>query len=199
MAHLPGPLEALIRALKRLPGVGEKTATRFSFHILNASAEEVRELTRSIEDVKLRLKLCSICFNLAEADTCSVCSDARRDLSRICVVETPVDLMSVEKSGEFRGVYHVLHGLLAPLESIGPDDIRMAELVGRAKQEGVKEVILALNPTVEGESTSSFIRDQLRATGVTVSRIAYGIPVGGSLEYTDPLTLTRALENRKEL
>ncbi len=199
MAHLPGPLLALIRALKHLPGVGEKTATRFSFHILNAPQGEILELIRSIEDVKQKLKLCSICFNLAEAENCAICSDPKRDDSRICVVETPVDLMAIEKSGVFRGLYHVLHGLLAPLESIGPDDIRVVELVDRANRDVVKEVILALNPTVEGESTSTFIRDQLQESGVKVSRIAYGIPVGGSLEYTDPLTFGHALQNRKEL
>jgi recombination protein RecR len=194
-----GPLEALIKALKRLPGVGEKTATRYAFYLLKADKREISELLAAIKDVKAKLRLCSICFNLTDIDPCAVCSDRSRDSSRVCVVETPLDLIAVEKGGGFRGMYHVLHGLLAPLDAIGPEDIRLAELVKRVRRDGVKEVILALNPTVEGESTAGFIRDQLKDSEVLVSRIAYGIPVGGSLEYADPLTLARALENRTRL
>lgn len=194
-----GPLQHLIKALKRLPGVGEKTATRFAFYILNAAPDEIRALVLAIKSVKEKLRLCSVCFNLTEVDPCSICSDARRDSSRICVVETPLDLMAVEKVGHFRGLYHVLHGVLSPLDAIGPEDIRLAELFERAATGSVSEIILALNPTVEGEATSSYIRDRLKDTSVVVSRIAYGIPVGGSLEYADPLTLSRALDNRKEL
>jgi len=194
-----GPLEALIRALKKLPGVGEKTATRYAFSILNAPAEEIDELVKTIRHVKEKLRLCSICFHLTDRDPCSICSDARRDSARICVVETPLDLLAMEKSGHFRGLYHVLHGVLAPLDAIRPEDIRLAELVDRATRGNVSEVILALNPTVEGEGTASYIRDRLKDTGVAVSRIAYGIPIGGSLEYADPLTLGRALENRKQI
>ncbi len=194
-----GPLEALVKALKRLPGVGEKTATRYAFYILNAKKEEIRELIKTISDVKGKLRLCSRCFHLTDIDPCPICSDMRRDVSRLCVVETSVDLMAIEKAGHFRGVYHVLHGLLSPLDAIGPDDIRLSELIERVQEEKVTEVILALNPTVEGESTTSYIRDRLKESGAIVSRIAYGIPVGGSLEYADPLTLSRALDNRKEL
>lgn len=194
-----GPLDALIKALKRLPGVGEKTATRYAFYILNAEKEEVRELTGTILDVKEKLRLCSRCFHLTHTDPCQICSDKRRDASRVCVVETPLDLMAVEKAAHFRGVYHVLHGVLSPLDAIGPDDIRLPELIDRVKTEQITEVILALNPTVEGEATATYIRDRLKDSGVLVSRIAYGIPIGGSLEYADPLTLTRALENRKEM
>jgi len=194
-----GPLEALIRALKKLPGVGEKTATRYAFSILNAPAEEIDELVKTIRHVKEKLRLCSICFHLTDRDPCSICSDARRDSARICVVETPLDLLAMEKSGHFRGLYHVLHGVLAPLDAIRPEDIRLAELVDRVTRGNVSEVILALNPTVEGEGTASYIRDRLKDTGVAVSRIAYGIPIGGSLEYADPLTLGRALENRKQI
>ncbi len=194
-----GPLEKLIKALKRLPGVGEKTATRYAFYILNAQYDDIRDLIDVIQDVKARLQLCSTCFHLTESDPCAICSDPRRDASRICVVETPLDLLAVEKGGHFRGLYHVLHGVLVPLDGIGPDDIRIRELVDRARPKEVHEIILALNPTVEGESTGTFIRDQLAGAGVTVTRIAYGIPVGGSLEYADPLTLTRAMENRREL
>jgi len=194
-----GPLQSLIKALKRLPGVGEKTATRFAFYILNADPDEIRALVSAVKSVKEKLRLCSICFNLTEVDPCNICSDARRDSDRICVVETPLDLMAVEKVGHFRGLYHVLHGVLSPLDAIGPEDIRLAELLERAAKGTISEIILALNPTVEGEATSSYIRDRLKDTAVVVSRIAYGIPVGGSLEYADPLTLSRALDNRKEL
>lgn len=193
------PLEALIKALTRLPGVGEKTATRYAFYILNAKNEEIRELLSSIKDVKAKLRLCSRCFHLTDRDPCHICSDARRDAARVCVVETPLDLFAVEKGGNYNGLYHVLHGLLAPLDAIGPEDVRLAELVERVDKEKINEVILAINPTVEGESTATFIRDQLKDSGVLVTRIAYGIPVGGSLEYADPLTLSRALQNRTEL
>lgn len=179
--------------------MGEKTATRFAFYILNADPDEIRALVSAVKSVKEKLRLCSICFNLTEVDPCNICSDARRDSDRICVVETPLDLMAVEKVGHFRGLYHVLHGVLSPLDAIGPEDIRLAELLERAAKGTISEIILALNPTVEGEATSSYIRDRLKDTAVVVSRIAYGIPVGGSLEYADPLTLSRALDNRKEL
>lgn len=194
-----GPLEALIKALKRLPGVGEKTATRYAFSILHTADDEVRELLTAIRNVKEKLRLCSTCFNLTDVEPCTICADPRRDSTRLCVVETPVDLMAIEKAGHFRGRYHVLHGVLSPLEAIGPEEIRLKELIQRVRKEEIAEVILALNPTVEGEATASYIRDQLKESGTTVSRIAYGIPIGGSLEYADPLTLTRALDNRKEL
>ena len=194
-----GPLEILVKALKRLPGVGEKTATRFAFYMLNAKKEEIGELIRAIRDVKEKLSLCSRCFHLTDVDPCPICSDSKRDASRLCVVETPLDLMAIEKAGHFKGLYHVLHGLLSPLDAIGPDDIRFSELLERVQKDKIAEVILALNPTVEGESTAGYIRDRLKDSGTIVSRIAYGIPVGGSLEYADPLTLSRALDNRKEL
>ncbi len=193
------PLEKLIKCLKKFPGVGEKTATRYAFFILNANPGEIDDLIKAIETVKKDLRLCSRCFHLTDQDLCDICRDHRRDESRICVVESPLDLMAVEKSGQFKGVYHVLHGVMSPLDGIGPEEIRLNELVSRVKQNGVKEVILALNPTVEGEATASFIRDQLKQTGVSVSRIAYGIPVGGSLEYADPLTLFRAFEHRTKI
>ena len=194
-----GPLEVLIKALKKLPGVGEKTATRYAFYILNASGEEIQSLISSVKAVKANLRLCSSCFHLTDIDPCNICADMKRDHSVICVVETPLDLIAIEKGGNFRGLYHVLHGVLSPLDAIGPEDIRLAELVKRVRDGGVKEVVLALNPTVEAEATAGFIRDQIKDFGVIVSRIAYGIPVGGSLEYTDPLTLTRALDNRIKL
>ena len=194
-----GPLARLIKAFKLLPGVGEKTATRYAFYVLNADKREIQDLVTAIRDVRAKLRLCSVCCHLTDTDPCQICSDNKRDPSKICVVEGPLDLLAVEKSGTFRGLYHVLHGLLSPLEAIGPRDIRLEELLKRVEKEEIKEVILAINPTVEGEATATFIRDQLKPTGVTVTRIAYGIPIGGSLEYADPLTLTRALENRTEL
>ncbi|MEI6134097.1 MAG: recombination mediator RecR [Desulfomonile sp.] len=193
------PLEKLIKSLKKFPGVGEKTATRYAFFILNADQREIGELVRNIEIVKRDLRLCSECFHLTDRELCDICGDTRRDTSRICVVETPLDLLAVEKSGDFRGIYHVLHGVMSPLDGIGPEEIRLNELVRRTNEGNVKEVILALNPTVEGEATASFIRDQLKETNVVISRIAYGIPIGGSLEYADPLTLTRAFEQRTKL
>lgn len=196
---MASPLERLVQVLKRLPGVGEKTATRYAFHILNADQDEIQELQKSIREVRLNLRLCSLCFHLTDTDPCSICSDPRRDRSRLLVVETPLDLIAVEKTGTFRGLYHVLHGVLSPLDAIGPDDIRLKELMERAAQGEISEVILALNPTVEGEATANYVRLKLKDTDIKVSRIAYGIPIGGSLEYTDPLTLTRALDNRKEM
>ena len=193
------PLEKLIKSLKKFPGVGEKTATRYAFFILNADQREIGELVRNIEIVKRDLRLCSECFHLTDRELCDICGDTRRDTSRICVVETPLDLLAVEKSGDFRGIYHVLHGVMSPLDGIGPEEIRLNELVRRTNEGNVKEVILALNPTVEGEATASFIREQLKETNVVISRIAYGIPIGGSLEYADPLTLTRAFEQRTKL
>jgi recombination protein RecR len=194
-----GPLETLVQALKRFPGVGEKTAVRYAFHILNEDKERIQNLINAIRNVKQKLRLCSSCFNLTDEDPCAICSDPRRNASRVLVVETPLDLLAVEKAGHFRGAYHVLHGVLSPLDAIGPDDIRLAELVKRVESDGIQEIILALNPTVEGEATSSYIHDQLKNLDVKVSRIAFGIPIGTTIEFADPLTLTRALDNRKEL
>ncbi|HTY25737.1 MAG TPA: recombination mediator RecR [Desulfomonilaceae bacterium] len=196
---MAGPLETLIEALKRFPGVGEKTATRYAFYILNEGKKEIQDLINAIRDVKQKLRLCSTCYNLTDSDPCAICSDRKRERTHILVVETPLDLIAVEKSHHFYGMYHVLHGVLSPLDAIGPEDIRLAELVHRVQGGRTKEVILALNPTVEGEATASYIRDQLQGLGVKVSRIAFGIPIGSSLEYSDPLSLSSALDNRKEL
>jgi recombination protein RecR len=193
------PLNSLIAALKQLPGVGEKTALRYAFHILNANPDDIRALLGSIKRVREELRLCSSCFNLTDIDPCAICSDPKRDSGKLCVVETPLDLMSVEKSGRFKGVYHVIHGLLSPLDAIGPDDIRLKDLIDRVESGDIKEIILALNPTIEGEATASYLAQKVRSKHVKVSRIAYGIPIGGSLEYADPLTMSRALENRTEI
>jgi len=193
------PLESLIKALKKFPGVGEKTATRYAFHILNANRVEIEDLVRIINLVKDSLKLCSRCFNPTDMDPCAICRDSRRDKSRICVVETPIDLIAIERSGLFRGLYHILHGTLSPLDAVGPRDIRLLELLERARNESPSEVILALNPSIEGEATASYIATKLKGIGVKASKIAYGVPIGGVLEYVDTLTLGRALDNRKEL
>ena len=193
------PLESLIKALKKFPGVGEKTATRYAFHILNANRVEIEDLVRIINLVKDSLKLCSRCFNPTDMDPCAICRDSRRDNSRICVVETPIDLIAIERSGLFRGLYHILHGTLSPLDAVGPRDIRLLELLERARNESPSEVILALNPSIEGEATASYIATKLKGIGVKASKIAYGVPIGGVLEYVDTLTLGRALDNRKEL
>ncbi len=196
---MSGPLETLIAALKRFPGVGEKTATRYAFYILNERKNEIQDLIDAIRDVKQKLRLCSTCYNLTDRDPCAICSDRKREKSRILVVETPLDLIAVENSRIYHGIYHVLHGVLSPLDAIGPEDIRLAELINRAQSGRIKEIILALNPTVEGESTATYIRDQLQDISVKVSRIAFGIPIGGALEYADPLSLSVALDNRKEI
>ncbi len=196
---MASPLEKLINSLKKFPGVGEKTATRYAFFILNADRSEIDDLVKAIEIVKRDLRLCSRCFHLTDEDLCNVCRDSRRDRSRLCVIESPLDLLAVEKSGQFKGIYHVLHGVMAPLDGIGPGEIRLNELLVRVREEPIAEVILALNPTVEGEATASFIKERLKDTKVIVSRIAYGIPVGGSLEYADPLTLGRAFEHRTKI
>lgn len=196
---MSGPLETLITALKRFPGVGEKTATRYAFYILNERKQEIQGLIEAIRDVKRKLDLCSTCYNLTDRDPCAICSDRKREKSRILVVETPLDVIAVENSRIFHGTYHVLHGVLSPLDAIGPEDIRLAELINRAQSGRIKEIILALNPTVEGESTATYIRDQLQDVRVKVSRIAFGIPIGGALEYADPLSLSMALDNRKEI
>ena len=196
---MSGPLDTLITALKRFPGVGEKTATRYAFYILNERKNEIQDLIDAIRDVKQKLRLCSTCYNLTDRDPCAICSDRKREKSRILVVETPLDLIAVENSRIFYGIYHVLHGVLSPLDAIGPEDIRLAELINRAHSGRIKEIILALNPTVEGESTATYIRDQLEGVRVKVSRIAFGIPIGSTLEYADPLSLSMALDNRKEI
>ena len=196
---MSGPLDPLITALKRFPGVGEKTATRYAFYILNERKNEIQDLIDAIRDVKQKLRLCSICYNLTDRDPCEICASRKREKSRILVVETPLDLIAVENSRIYFGIYHVLHGVLSPLDAIGPEDIRLAELINRAHSGRIKEIILALNPTVEGEATATYIRDQLHDLHVKVSRIAFGIPIGSTLEYADPLSLSMALDNRKEI
>ena len=197
MTGYAAPIQRLIQELGRLPGIGEKTATRLAMVILRWSTEEARRLAESIVDVKEKIRFCSVCFNLAEDELCAICSDPVRDSERICVVEDPDSLTAIEESGCFRGTYHVLHGALAPLDGIGPDQIRIRELGERLERGGIREVIVATNPSVQGESTALLIMRLLREKGVEVTRIALGVPVGGDLRYTDKMTLAKAMEHRR--
>jgi recombination protein RecR len=190
------PIARLIQQLAKLPGIGEKTATRLAFHVLRSPATYAQELAAAILEVKERIRLCSLCMNLTETDPCGLCQDSRRDRSLVCVVAQPTDLLAIERAGGFRGCYHVLHGVLAPLDGIGPDDLRVRELVGRAS--GLREAIIATSPNVEGEATALYLAKLLKPLGVRVTRIASGLPFGGELEYSDGLTITRAMEGRRE-
>ena len=194
-----GPVQDLIDELGRLPGVGPKSAQRIAFHLLKVEKDEALRLARSISEVKERTSVCSRCFNVAEAELCSMCSDPRRDPAVVCVVEDPRDIVAVEKTGEFQGRYHVLQGALNPMEGVGPDQLRVRELLARIDAESVAEVILCTNPNIEGETTAMYLARLLKPLGVRVTRIASGLPVGGDLEYADELTLGRALEGRREL
>ncbi len=198
MSLLAAPLERVIAELGKLPSVGRKTAQRLAFHLLQAPADEVRDLAQALLDLKDRIKVCEECFNYAEEERCPVCEDARRDRSVICVVEEAVNLVAFERTGSYRGLYHVLGGALSPLRDIGPGDIRAQELLDRAGREELSEVILATNPNVEGEATAVYLARMLQPTGVKVSRLAQGLPAGGDLEFTDDLTLQRAFEGRRE-
>jgi recombination protein RecR len=193
------PIKNLIDALRRLPGVGEKSAQRFAYAIIGMTGRDAKSIAQSIIEVKERIKLCSICYNLAETDPCAICADPRRDRSIICVLEDPRDLIALERSGSFKGVYHILGGLVSPSANVGVDELRIEELRRRIIAEGVREVIIATNPTKEGELTSHVILDHLTGTDVRITRIAQGLPAGGDLEYFDSQTLTAALTNRREL
>src|SRR5438876_7421482 len=193
------PLERLIERLRKLPGVGAKSAQRFAFHILRGSREEARALAEAIAEVKETLRLCSTCFNITDVDPCLVCSDARRDRSSLCVIEEPHNLVAIERSGQFHGLYHVLHGSLSPLRGIGPDDLKIGALLERLRDGSVKEVILATNPNVEGEATATYLSRLLKPLGLKVTRIAMGLPSGSELEYADEVTVGKALEGRREI
>lgn len=193
------PLGKLIQELEKLPGVGPKTAQRLAFFILNMPEEEARALAEAILSAKRRIKRCQVCFNYTERDICEICSDPRRDRSTICVVEQVSDLMAIERVGEYKGVYHVLHGLISPIDGIGPEDLTIPQLLGRVRAGGVSEVILATSPTVEGDATASYIADLIKPLGVKVTRIGLGLPAGGDLDYADQITILRALEGRREL
>ena len=192
-------IEKLIQSFEKLPSIGNKTAARLAFYMLNASEEETNEFVSSIINAKKNLKYCSKCYNISDTDPCPICGNPKRDTSVICVVEDVRDIIAMEKTHEFKGVYHVLHGSISPMNGIGPDDIKIKELLARLMDGTVKEVILATNPRVEGEATAMYLSKLIKPLGIKVTRIAHGIPVGGDLEYTDEITLTKALEGRREL
>jgi len=196
--RLAAPLERLIEAFRKLPGIGAKSAQRLSFHVLRASREDAQALAAALLEVKDALRLCSVCFNITDTDPCLVCADPDRDRAQVCVVEEPHNLIAIERSG-FRGLYHVLHGSIAPLRGLGPDDLKIGPLVARLRDGSIKEVILATNPNVEGETTAVYLSRLLKPLGVRVTRIALGLPVGSELEYADEVTVGKALEGRREL
>ena len=199
MAHYPEPFARLIEALQRLPGIGPKSAQRLTFFLLKRPLDEVRELSEAIIAVKEKIGHCGSCFNVTDEDPCRICADPARDGRVLCVVEEPNDLLAMERTGEFRGRYHVLLGALSPLDGIGPEDLKVRELLARLETGDTTEVILATNPNVEGEATAIFLARLLRPLGVRVTRIARGLPVGGDLEYADQVTLSKALEGRREI
>ncbi|NLD77422.1 MAG: recombination protein RecR [Acidimicrobiales bacterium] len=199
MAAYAGPVQDLIDELGRLPGVGPKSAQRIAFHLLKLPKDDAMRLSRAIEQAKDKVAWCQRCFNLADAELCGICRDDRRDGKVLCVVEEPKDLVAVEKTGEFRGRYHVLQGALNPMEGIGPDHLRVKELLARVVPEGIEELILCTNPNIEGEATAMYLARTLEHSGLKITRIASGLPVGGDLEYADELTLGRALEGRRQV
>ena len=193
------PIQRLIDELARLPGIGRKSAQRLAFHLLVVEEEDARRLARAVVEMREQVHLCRRCFNVTDGDECSICRDLRRDASMVCVVERAQDIVVVERTGEFRGRYHVLGGAISPIEGIGPERLRFSELVARVRAEGIKEAIVATNPTVEGDTTALYLAKVLKPEGVRVTRLASGLPVGGDLDYADELTLGRALVGRQEM
>jgi recombination protein RecR len=199
MPAFPPPVARLIEELTKLPGIGEKTATRLAFHLLRTERRHVEALAAALAAMRAETQLCSTCLGLTDVDPCRLCTDPQRPDEVICVVEEPADLAAVERSGQFRGRYHVLHGALAPLDGVGPDDLRIAELLRRLADGRVQEVIVTTNPTVEGEATALYLAKLIKPLGIRVTRIAHGLPVGGDVEYADNVTLGKALEGRREM
>ena len=199
MVATPESVTRLVSEFSRLPGIGPKTASRLTYYLLRAPVEQVQALGEAVSQLRERIMFCSRCFNITEADPCPVCSDIRREQQCVCVVEEPLDVLAIERTGEYKGLYHVLHGAIAPVEGIGPEDLRIKELVARVKKETISEVILATNPSLEGEATAMYVRRQLYPLSVRITRLARGLPMGGGLEYADAITLARALEGRQEM
>ncbi len=191
-------IDNLIKEFRKLPGIGPKSAKRIVFFLLKFSMDDISKFSKALVEMKEKVRFCKNCFSLSEEDRCSICKDESRDKKKICVVEEASDVIIIEKTSEYRGLYHVLGGLLSPIDDIGPNEIKMPELVNRVKNENIEEIIIALNPTVEGESTSTYLKKILEPTGVKVTRLASGIPVGGDLEYADEITLGRAISDRRE-
>ena len=199
MKYYAKPLNKLIAELSKLPGIGGKTAQRLAFHILSLSTEEAKALADAITEAKESMHYCSVCGNLTDSDICSVCSDPARDHGTICVVESPRDVSAMERVREYKGVYHVLNGAISPMDGVGPEDINLRSRIVRLQENDVKEVILATNPNIEGEATAMYIARLIKPAGIKVTRIAHGLPVGGDLEYADEVTLSKAMEGRREL
>jgi recombination protein RecR len=197
--YYPEPIAKLIDAFSRLPGIGTKTAGRLAFHVLRMKEEDVLDFAKALVNAKRNLRYCSICCNITDVDPCRICSDKGRDASSICVVQEAKDVVAMERTKEYHGLYHVLHGAISPIEGIGPDDIKIAELLHRLSDERVQELILATNPNIEGEATAMYLSRLVKPFGVKVTRIAHGLPVGGDLEYADEVTLSKALEGRREV
>ena len=195
----PPPLEKLIKQLSRLPGVGQKSATRMALYILNSKKELAESLSRSLIEVKEQIKFCSICFNFTDTDPCSICSNSNRTGNVICVVEGPGDQLAIEETGVFKGRYHVLHGVLSPLDGIGPENLKIGELISRCNNEDIEEIVLAINPSTQGEATSSYLADLLTQKNINVTRIALGVPVGGDLKYMDYMTLKPSFNSRTRI
>jgi recombination protein RecR len=196
---LARPLARLIDELGKLPGVGPKTAQRLAYHILRTSAPDAEALAAAIRSVKTDLRYCSVCFNIAEADPCVICSSDERDSTVVCVVEEPLDVLAIERTGQFKGRFHVLHGAISPVNGVRPDDLKIPQLVARVKQGGIEELILATNPNLEGEATSMYVAQLLAGSGARLTRLARGLPMGGDLEYADEVTVSRALEGRRAI
>ncbi len=193
------PMARLIDELERLPGIGHKTAQRLAFHIIGEDKEKVGNLAKAIVEAKKNTKYCSVCYNFTEEDPCLICNSKTRDGSVICVVQSPRDIVAMERTHEFKGTYHVLHGAISPMDDIGPEEIKVRELILRLRDNDVKEVILATNPTIEGEATAMYIAKLIKPSGIKTTRIANGVPIGGDLEFTDEVTLAKALEGRREI
>ncbi|QPC47953.1 recombination mediator RecR [Mangrovibacillus cuniculi] len=197
--HYPEPISKLIDSFMKLPGIGPKTASRLAFHVLGMKEETVLDFAKALVNAKRNLGYCSVCGHITDQDPCSICEDTRRDRSLICVVQDPKDVIAMEKMKEFNGLYHVLHGAISPMDGIGPEDINVPDLLKRLQNEEVEEVILATNPNIEGEATAMYISRLVKPSGINVTRIAHGLPVGGDLEYADEVTLSKALEGRRQV
>jgi len=196
---LAEPIKKLIDELVKLPGIGKKTATRLAYHLLKMPEEQAKALSRSIAELKEKIRFCSVCFNITDSEVCQVCSDAGRDRKTVCVVEEPSNIIPIEQSGNYRGLYHILLGSISPIQGVGPEDLKVKELLNRLREAEIAEVIIATNPNVEGEATAVYLSKLIKPLGIKVSRIAIGLPVGSDLEYTDEVTMSKALDGRHEI
>ena len=199
MDTTPPPVSRLIEAFSRLPGIGPKSASRLTYYLIRSQGDEAIELSDALKELRERIQFCSVCFNITEHSPCPICLSEERDRSSICVVEEPLDVMAVERTREYRGLYHVLHGVISPMDGVGPENLRIRELVDRVVSGNIKEIILATNPSLEGENTAMYIQRKLITQNIKITRLARGLPMGGDLEYADEVTLARALEGRREM